>query len=149
MIIAEYSVKTNLSATKIWNNLTNVNQWKNWDETIEFSELDEPLGNESIGIIKHKNHEPTSFMVVEYDHLHRLVEIRKSYFGKFKLYREIVKGRNGMVTLTQKIEILNTKSVIFSPFISHSLKSSLARSVNNLLRICMGRKGQQEFEVAG
>ena len=148
MVIAEYSVKTNLSATKIWNNLTNVNEWKNWDETIEFSELDEPMGTESIGVIKHKNHQPTSFMVVEYDHMHKLVEIRKSYFGKFKLSREMSEAPTGMVTLTQKIEILGSKSVIFSPFISQSLKSSLAKSVNNLLKKCSSSEDKQEFEIA-
>lgn len=146
MLIAQHSIQTNLDLQTIWQQLIKVEQWKDWDETIEFAEMEEPIEVESIGIIKHKNYQPTSFIIAEYKALQKLVEIRKSYFGKFKITKEIDQEGGTLTRITQKIEILDPQSVIFSPFISKELQNSLAQSIRNLLHFCKGTSGVDNFE---
>jgi len=137
MIIAEYTTNTNIPLDELWSKLVNVSLWQTWDETIEFSELDEPMGEESIGLIKHKDFEATAFMILKYEYMKKIVEVRKSYFGKFKLHREIKRLGAGGAEFIQKIEILNQTAVVFSPFIVNSLKESMVKSIENLEQLCL------------
>lgn len=136
MIIVEYTTNTKVPAAELWNKLIDVQHWRAWDETVEFAELEEPIGAESIGLLKHKEFEPTSFMVLEYDHMKKIVEVRKSYFGKYKLSREITKQEEGKSEFVQKIEMVNSSAIVFSPFIASNLKQALVKSIENLEEIC-------------
>jgi hypothetical protein len=136
MIIAEHTTTLKLTAETIWSHLVDVGNWKDWDDMIEFSELNDPLDIEAIGVVKHKNHTATSFMITEIKALQKLADIRTSYFGKFKFHREITKVGAHCVRFTQKIELINTQSVLFSPFAQQRLHHSMVLSAWNLLIRC-------------
>jgi hypothetical protein len=135
MLIAEYTQKTKIPIDVLWNKITNVEEWKKWDDTIEFSEIDGPIENQSIGIIKEKGGESAPFIVLELEHFKRMVELRKSYFGKFKIYREIRKIRGNILSFTQKIELISPVSIFVTPFISNKLNRSLKQSIIKLLTL--------------
>lgn len=143
MWINEFSMEVKIPENKIWQLWTDVKNWKNWDDSVEYSSIHGSFENGTVGTLKSVNGPKSNFCLKD-------VVVNKSFTSQTKLplctmdfIHEIIKDGNG-VKIKHHIKIYGFSTFIFKNIIGKNAAKGLPVAVKKLVDLC-GR-GVAEWE---
>ena len=134
MWISEFSMEINVSKEKIWQLWTDVENWKKWDDSVEYSKISGTFENGTHGILKPVNAPKSTFRLKD-------VVVNRSFTSQSKLpfctidfIHEIV-DENNCVKITHCIKIHGALTFIFKNVIGKNAAKSLPNAVSKLVEM--------------
>lgn len=135
MWTSEFSMVTNVPASRIWQAWSDVENWREWDESVEFSSLNGSFEDGAVGVLKSVGGPQSAFRLKD-------VVANKSFTSQTKLpfctmdfVHEIVED-SGVVRIKHCIEMRGVFTFIFKNIIGKNAAKSLPDAVKKLVDLC-------------
>lgn len=136
MIVANYSITTKVAKADIWALYANVNSWSQWDEDIEYVQLE---GNELIqgamGVLKPKAGPKVKFEVSEVMTEQSFIDTSYLPLTKMIFAHHLKDNADGTVTVTHHIEMKGLTAPLFAFIIGRKIKANLPCAMNKLVKL--------------
>ncbi|MCP4051139.1 MAG: polyketide cyclase/dehydrase and lipid transport [bacterium] len=129
-----HNIEINATPETLWQLWSDVENWKKWDNSIEWSQMKAPFQEGSKGQLKPRNGPCTSFIVSTAVKNKRFVTQSKLPLTQLIFTHEIVEKEN-TISITHSIVIQGALSFLFSKIIGKSLVSELPESMINLKKL--------------
>jgi hypothetical protein len=132
MWTSEFLMETNASPEKIWQLWADVENWKKWDESVEFSTLDGNFENGAFGVLK-ALHAPKSKFCLEN------VIMNKSFTSRSKLplctmdFIHKLIHENDDLKIKHCIKMYGPLTFIFKQMIGKNVAKALPAAVKKLV----------------
>lgn len=133
MLITKYSIKTKAKPETIWKLWENVNDWPNWDQGIESSQIDGQFKPGSKGWLKPKRGPKVKFVIVEA--LQFEMFCTRSFLPLTTLhFSHTIEQAGEYSVVTHLIEMKGFFSFLFSRIIGPGIKKDLPTAMENLIQ---------------
>ena len=135
MFKIECSEKVEIPISLVWNRLINFDSWSEWNDNLEFCEINEPISKDSIGLIKAKGDIIRPIIIKEIKPNKKLSSFTKLFSIDCIFSQEIKKlrGRSKKIEIIKTIEIRNLYGLIIAVLNFYRIKSYLKKSVSRLV----------------
>lgn len=112
MQVTTHTIETEATPSQIWKVLEDVENWKNWDTHLEFSEIDGPFCAGTKGNKKFKDTPALKTLLKEVERNKRVVQEAYLPGAKVVTYQEISKT-NGKTQVTFRVDIEGLAASLF------------------------------------
>jgi hypothetical protein len=131
----EFSMEVNASEDRIWQLWVNVERWKDWDDSVEFSNINGRFENGTTGTLKSVNGPKSRFCLTD-------VVVNRSFTSRTRLplctldfIHELVKDDNGL-KIKHSIKMYGLSTFIFKNIIGKNAAKGLPAAVKKLVDLC-------------
>jgi hypothetical protein len=135
----EFSIKTDATNEKIWSLWTDVENWKKWDDSVEYSNLDGDFKNGARGFLKTLNGPKASFTLVDCVKNRSFTSRLKLPLCTLDFVHELFRDENNVLKIRHKVKIYGFLTFIFKNVIGKNAASGLQPAVKKLIERANGR----------
>lgn len=128
----EFKYSTKASKEIIWELWKDVDNWKEWDISLEYSTIDGKFENGINGVLKSKKGPKSTFVLLDCIKNQSFTTRSKLPFGKIDFIHLIIENNN-QLEIIHRVEISGFFTFMFSKIIGKSLKKTLPLTVKNLI----------------
>ncbi|MGD1947646.1 MAG: SRPBCC family protein [Croceivirga sp.] len=126
----QYSVLVNNSRQKVWNYLTNVSRWREWDTELVHSELSEDFALGAKGILMPKKGPQLKFYISELTQNKSYTFVTKMPLGTLEIKRTL-EERDDQIQFTDDIRFTGFLKQLFGLMLGRGFKSVLPQVMRN------------------
>lgn len=126
----QYSILINNSQQKVWNFLTNVSRWKEWDTELVASEISENFSLGAKGILTPKKGPKLKFHISELRPNKSYTFVTKMPVGTLEIKRTLEKKDN-QIKFTDDIQFTGFLKRLFGLMLGNGFKSVLPEVLKN------------------
>ncbi len=126
----QYSILVNNTQEKVWNFLTNVDRWKEWDTELKSSSLSENFGLGARGILTPKKGPKLKFHISELEHNKSYTFVTKMPVGTLEIKRTL-KNKGNQIEFTDDIKFTGFLKRLFGLMLGGGFKSVLPDVMQN------------------
>ncbi|HEX4838985.1 MAG TPA: SRPBCC family protein [Rhabdochlamydiaceae bacterium] len=133
MFIVKHTVETKATPIQIWKIWEDAENWKTWDQEIEFSRIDGPFQAGTTGCTKFAKTPVIKTLLTKIE-LHKLV-VQEAYlsFAKVISYQSMSQMA-GMTRVTFQVEIKGPLSFFYSCMLGRFIKKKIPREMEEMLK---------------
>ena len=135
----EFSVKTKTNKENIWNLWKDVENWKLWDNSVEYSTLSGNFENGTKGILKPKEGPKSTFVLKDCVQLKSFTTQQSLPLGKMNFIHLILE-QNNELEIIHRVEMNGLLTFLFSKVIGKGIEKSLPIAVNKLVKLAENKK---------
>lgn len=126
----QYSILVNNTQKKVWNFLTNVNRWKEWDTELKSSTLSENFGLGAKGVLIPKKGPKLKFYISNIVPNQSYTFVTKMPVGTLEIKRTL-KNKGNQIEFTDDIKFTGFLKKLFGLTLGGGFKSVLPDVMNN------------------
>ena len=130
----EYSITTKAAKEKIWRLWADVENWKLWDNSVEYSTINGIFDNETTGVLKPKNGPKSKFVLKNCVELKSFTTRSSLPFGKMD-FEHLILEQNNELEIIHRVEMRGLLTFLFSKVIGKNIEKSLPEAVNKLVEL--------------
>ena len=130
----EFAVKAKINKENIWNLWKDVENWKLWDDSVEYSTLNGNFESGTKGILKSKNGPKSTFVLKDCVQLKSFTTQSSLPFGKMNFVHLILE-QNNELEIIHRVEMNGLLTFLFSKIIGKEIEKSLPEAVNKLVKL--------------
>lgn len=134
MWTTEIELKTKAKKEQIWELWTDINNWKNWDQEIEKSEIFGEFKVGTKGILKPLGTPTTKFEIISCEKYKSFSDRSFLPFCKMDFIHTINENAQGL-QITHRVEMSGAFTFIFSKIIGSKIKEGLPKAVASLIQL--------------
>ncbi|MDP8162979.1 hypothetical protein QJU89_07770 [Pasteurella skyensis] len=131
MWFKEVTIKTNATPEQIWTLWSDVENWHEWDNDIEFAQLNGKFEEGACGILKPCQAPKSSFKLINVDTLNEFTARSFLPFTKMDFIHKITE-KEGEMYITHAVQITGLLTFLFSKIIGEKVIKGLPNSMHNL-----------------
>lgn len=128
------TIKTNATKEQIWKIWTDVNNWKIWDNEVEYSKLKGQFEVGTFGIIKPTKGPKSKFELISIDKLNEFTSRSFLPFTKMDFIHEM-EEKNSELFITHGVKIRGLLTFLFSRVVGEKLIRELPKAMETLSKI--------------
>ena len=131
----KYSIEVKASKETIWNIWKDVENWKDFDERLQYSYLtnDAVFEKGAIGYLKAKNAPKTKFEIIEFDDKTSFTQSLKiPFYQTIELQRYFEKGRDSQLMLVHEVNFKGRLRAVMYTLLCKPFKKDLKLVVNRI-----------------
>ena len=130
----KFSIKTKVNKEVIWKVWSDVENWKEWDKSVEWSSIDGRFELGAKGKLKPKEGPLAKFKLTEVEKFKKFTDEAKLPLTKLQFIHEM-NCNNGDTEITHKIRITGILTFLFSRVIGKKLEKDLPHAMENLSQV--------------
>jgi hypothetical protein len=134
MWIKEFSMECKASKEKIWSIWIDVENWKRWDDSVEYSRLNGDFSNGTQGYIKTLNGPKSSFNLIDCIENRSFTSRSKLPLCTMDFVHEIVE-ENNTLKIKHSIKIYGLLEFVFKNVIGVNAAKSIPIAVKKLIEL--------------
>ncbi|MDR0747435.1 MAG: hypothetical protein LBE89_06035 [Helicobacteraceae bacterium] len=134
MWVRESSVRTKTDRKSIWALWSDVESWKSWDDSVEYSAINGAFRDGTKGTIKAKNAPESPFILIDCAMLESFTAKASLPLGKINFIHTMAED-NGEVVLTHRVEIDGLLTFLFSKIIGKDMERAIPAALNKLVKL--------------
>jgi hypothetical protein len=138
-ILAEATQQTNASPKQIFEIWSDINNWSQFDESVEWAQLHEEFKAGSHFILKPKGGPKVTATIVSAEHNREFTNTSRMPGAVLKFAHNIIK-KNGHVYVQVTISIEGPLSWLWAKILGKDQKRALEKSILNLVRLAEEKK---------
>ncbi|PIE79239.1 MAG: hypothetical protein CSA15_03895 [Candidatus Delongbacteria bacterium] len=130
----EVTIKTNATREQIWNLWVDVENWKKWDNQVEFSQLNGNFEKGTYGILKTYKSPKAKFQIVLAKELEEFTT--RSFLPLTQMdFIHKINEKNGEIYITHGVKIRGLFTFLFSRIIGQKILKELPKVMENLSKM--------------
>jgi hypothetical protein len=134
MWTAEYTVVTDASKESIWKAWADVENWKNWDEGLEWCRMDGEFKAGTTYTLKPKGGSEAKAIITECQPLQRFSDVTSLPLAKLEFSHELKNEKDGL-HVTHRIIITGALGFFFVQVIGKDTVRDFPKTIGNLVRV--------------
>ncbi len=130
----EVTIKTNATREQIWSLWVDVENWKKWDNEVEFSQLNGNFEKGTYGILKTYKSPKAKFQIVLAKELEEFTT--RSFLPLTQMdFIHKINEKDGETYITHGVKISGLLTFLFSRIIGQKILKELPKTMENLSKI--------------
>ncbi len=130
----EVTIKTNATREQIWNLWVDVENWKKWDNEVEFSQLNGNFEKGTYGILKTYKSPKAKFQIVLAKELEEFTT--RSFLPLTQMdFIHKINEKDGEIYITHGVKISGLLTFLFSRIIGQKILKELPKTMENLSKM--------------
>ncbi len=134
MWTAEHTVVTDASKEAVWKVWADVENWKVWDQGVEWSRIEGGFRVGAKCILKPVGGPTTSAIITECQPLKRFVDVTSLPLAKMEFAHELWEKEDGL-HITHRVTISGPLSFLFAQVIGKDAARDLPEAMDGLIRV--------------
>lgn len=139
MWTAEHTIVTDVSKEAVWKVWVDVENWKKWDEGLEWCRLDGEFKTGTSYTLKPKGSSEVQSVIVDCEPLKRFSDVTKLPFAKLEFSHELKDEKDGL-HVTHRVMISGVLGFFFVQAIGKDTARDFPKTISNLLRVAKETK---------
>ncbi len=128
------TIETNATKEQIWKLWTNVENWNNWDNQVEFSKLNGKFEKGTYGILKPIKSPKSKFQLISVENLRAFTT--RSYLPLTKMdFTHELNEKKGKLYITHGVKITGVLTFLFSKIIGKKIIKELPDAMEQLSKM--------------
>lgn len=133
MFIVKHTIETKATPAQIWEVWQDVENWKKWDEEIEFSEIDGPFQAGTCGRTKFANTPVCKTLLTQVEPYKLVVQESSLSFAKVISY-QFMSQTAGKTQVTFQVEIRGPLSFFYAWILSRFIKKKIPAEMEEMIK---------------
>ncbi len=138
------TIETNATKEQIWKLWTNVEKWNNWDNQVEFSELNGNFEKGTYGILKPVKSPKSKFQLISVENLREFTTRSYLPLAKMDFTHELIENK-GKLYITHGIKITGLLAFLFSKIIGEKIIKELPNTMEKLSQMAEKNNYERNF----
>lgn len=136
---AEYTVVTDVSKESIWKVWADVENWKQWDEGLEWCRLEGEFKTGASYTLKPKGSSEVKSTIVNCEPLKKFSDVTKLPLAKLEFVHEMRDEKDGL-HVTHRVMISGLLGFFFVQIIGKDTARDFPKTIGNLVRVAKESK---------
>ena len=131
---AEYTLVTDASKEAIWKIWADVENWRQWDEGVEWCRLEGEFKTGASHILKPKGGPKVKSTIMDCEPLKRFTAVTHFPFAKMEFVHELREDKDGL-HITHRVVISGFLSFLFAQVIGKNTARDFPKTLGNLAQV--------------
>lgn len=132
MLIIKHTEETSAKPEDVWAIWSDVENWKTWDHGIEYSSIEGPFADGTLGVLKPRGGPLLKTQLTHVEPFKGFVDESKLFLGKIIVSHEIVEFA-GKTYVTHQVEMTGVLAFIYAFLIGRTMKKNLPTEMKAML----------------
>ncbi len=133
MLIVKHTVETTATPAQIWNVWQDVENWKNWDQEIELSQIDGPFQAGTTGCTKFVGTPLFKTLLTQVEPLKSVVQEAYLSFAKVVSYQSMSQVA-GKTRVTFQVEVRGPLSLFYACILGRFVRKKIPMEMEEMIR---------------
>jgi hypothetical protein len=133
MLIIKHTVETKASADTIWKIWKDVRNWNTWDHGIEYSSIDGPFAEGTLGLLKPKKGPLVRTKLTQVVPGKMFVDESTLFFARIIVSHYLTEFQ-GKTQVTHQIEMRGPFAFLFAFLIGRTMKKNLPQEMQSMIQ---------------
>lgn len=133
MLIVKHTVETTANPMQIWRIWQDVENWKTWDQEIEFSRINGPFQTGTTGSSKFVGTPPFKTLLTQVEPYQLVVQEAYLCFAKVISYQSMTHNA-GKTEVTFQVEIRGPLSIFYACMVGRFIKKKIPPEMEAMLK---------------
>ena len=131
---AEYAIVTDASKEAIWKVWADVENWRQWDESVEWCQLEGEFKTGASHILKPKDGPKVKSTIMDCEPLKKFTAVTHLPFAKMEFVHELREDKDGL-HITHRVVISGFLSFLFAQVIGKNTARDFPKTLGNLAQV--------------
>ena len=131
---AEYTIVTDASKEAVWKVWADVENWKQWDESVEWCRLEGEFKTGASHILKPNNGPEVKSTIMDCEPLKRFTAVTHLPLAKMEVVHELREDKDGL-HVTHRVVISGFLGFLFAQVIGKNTARDFPKTLGNLVRV--------------